>query len=119
MASLKNVEERIERFANAWRTLAPDKSFGGMTLAQFEAACAPSLAARARIDTLQAQLKEAASDRDNADDVTLERMQRVVNGVRADPGEGTESPLYKALGYTPPSERKTGLTRKSKAPARV
>jgi hypothetical protein len=113
----KEVEERIERFNNGWRTLAPDKSFGGMTLAQFEAACAPSLAARARVDGLQVQLREAMSQRDEADDNTVAKMQLVAAGVIADPTEGDDSPLYKALGYTPRSERKTGLTRKRKEPA--
>ena len=39
MPSPKEIEEKYERMINAWRTLAPDKSFGGMTLAQFETAC--------------------------------------------------------------------------------
>lgn len=117
MAAPKEIEEKIERFLNAWRTLAPEKSFGGMTLAQFEAAVAPSLAARARIDGLQAQIKEAISARDDADDNSDEKMQLVVYGVLADPTEGDDSPLYKALGFTPKSEYKTGLTRKRKEPA--
>ncbi len=117
MAAPKEIEERIERFLNAWRTLAPNKSFGGMTFAQFEAAVAPSLAARARIDGLEAQIKEAISDRDAADGNTTTKMQLVVYGVLADPEEGNDSPLYKALGYTPKSEIKSGLTRKPKEPA--
>lgn len=117
MAHPKNIEERLERMTNAWRTLAPEKSFGGMTLAQFEAACAPSKATRAALDELQDRLKGALAERDAADDNTAARMQLVVNGVRADPTEGEDSPLYGAFGYTRKSEQKTGLTRKRKEPA--
>lgn len=119
MAGPKDIEERIERFLTSWRTLAPEKSFGGMTLAQFEAACGPSLASRARIDELQAKLREAISDRDAADDATAVKMQLVVNGILADPEEGDDSAIYKALGYTPRSERKTGLTRKRREPSQT
>jgi len=41
-------------------------------------------------------------------------MQRLVNGVRADPDFGPDSALYEALGYTRESERKSGLTRNRK-----
>ncbi|MCA1593575.1 MAG: hypothetical protein LC754_13180 [Acidobacteria bacterium] len=42
MPSPKDNEQRMERMINAWRTLAPDKTFGGMTLAQFEASAKPA-----------------------------------------------------------------------------
>ncbi len=48
MPSPKDNEEKMERMTNAWRSLAPDKSFGGMTRAQFEAAAAPSHTRHAR-----------------------------------------------------------------------
>ncbi len=110
----KDTEERLERMINAWRTLAPDKSFGGMTLAQFEAATAPSKQARARIEELEDMLRGAIADRGTADDNTNVLIKRVVNGVRADPTEGEDSPLYGAFGYTRESEQKTGLTRKKR-----
>lgn len=118
MANTKDIEERLERFVNAWRTLTPDKSFGGMTLAQFEAACAPSNTTRAQINELQDRLAQAMANRDAADEVTAGKLQLVVNGVLADPTEGPDSALYAALGYTRKSERKTGLTRKRKEPAK-
>ncbi|HJQ32647.1 MAG TPA: hypothetical protein VJ866_10725 [Pyrinomonadaceae bacterium] len=110
--SPKTIEEKIERMLNAWGTLAPQKSFGGMTLAQFEAAVAPSLEARRRIEQLDDQRVQAVSAREDADEISNARVQLVVNGVRADPTEGPDSALYKAFGYTPDSERKSGLHRK-------
>ena len=118
--SPKNTAERIERMVNAWRTLAPEKTFGGMTLAQFEAATAPSRDTRARIEDLNDQLTKEIADRDAADDVSAAKAQQVVAGVLADPTEGPDSPLYEAFGYTRKSERKSGLTRKGnkQAPAK-
>ena len=108
----KNNEQKMEKMLNAWQTLAPDKSFGGMTFAQFQSAAAPAQAARARIDDLEDQLKQALTDRDNADEAFLAKAQLVINGVLADPTEGADSALYEAMGYTRKSERKSGLTRK-------
>jgi hypothetical protein len=115
-ASPKVVEEKIQRMINAWETLAPDKSFGGMTLAQFRAAAQPALDARQRIDDLEDQRTQAQADRDRADEDFLAKAQLVVAGVLADPTEGSNSALYDAMGYTRKSERKSGLTRKRNTP---
>jgi hypothetical protein len=109
--SAKSIEETIDRMTNAFRTLAPDKIFGGMSLAQFEAALAPARDARQRIEDLDNQRTQAVADRQAADEVAHVRMQQLVNGVRADPDFGPDSALYEALGYTRDSERKSGLTR--------
>jgi hypothetical protein len=110
----KDTEEKMERMLNAWRTLAPDKSFGGMTLAQFESTAAgPARAARQHIDDLNDQLTQSLAEREQADDVFSTKAQLVTSGVLADPTEGPDSALYAAFGYTRKSERKSGLTRRS------
>ena len=109
--SPKGMEEKIDRMLNAWRTLAPDKSFGGMTLTQFEALAAPSLDTRRRIDDLDHQRTQAVAERDRADEAFNTRAQLVVAGVLADPTEGPDSVLYEAFGYTRKSDRKSGLHR--------
>lgn len=114
--SAKSTEEKMDRMLNGWRTLAPDKTFGGMTLAQFEAALASSESARQRIKDLDDQRTQAATDRDASDETSAARMQQVVNGVLADPDFGPDSALYEALGCTRQSERKSGLTRTRKQP---
>ncbi|HEX8491655.1 MAG TPA: hypothetical protein VF658_02330 [Pyrinomonadaceae bacterium] len=110
----KYVEEKIARMISGWETLAPEKSFGGLTLTQFRAAAQPSLDARERIDNLENQSRQALSDREDADEAFLEKAELVVNGVRADPTEGPDSALYEAFGYTPKRDRKSGLSRKPK-----
>jgi hypothetical protein len=112
----KSTEEKIERMLRAWETLAPDKTFGGMTLAQFRAIAKPSLDARERIDNLENQRTEAISNREDADEIFEEKSQLVINGVLADPTEGPDSALYEAFGYTPKRARKSGLTRGGNKP---
>jgi len=83
-----------------------------MTLDQFKTAVQPSLDARELIKDLENQLAHAINQRDAADAVSLEKMQGVVAGVKADPTEGPNSSLLEAFGYTRKSERKSGLSRK-------
>ncbi len=99
---------------NGWETLAPDKTFAGMTLQQFKTAAQPAQAARQRLEELDDQQKQAIAQRDAADDALQSKMQQVIAGVLADPTEGPDSALYESMGYTRKSERKTGLTRKRK-----
>jgi len=112
MPTPRDNQLKIDRMLNAWETLAPGKTFGGMTLAQFQAVAQPGQAARQRIEDLEDQLKQAITDREQADNAFLAKAQLVVNGVLADPTEGPDSALYEAMGYTRKSERRSGLTRK-------
>jgi hypothetical protein len=109
--SPKNTEEKIDKMLNSWRTLAPEKSFGGMTLTQFEAVAAPSLEARRRLADLENQRNQAVAERERADEAFHAKAQLVVAGVQADPTEGPDSALYAGFGYTRKSEYKSGLHR--------
>jgi hypothetical protein len=108
----KSNAEKLQRVTDAWERLAPTKSFGGMTLAQFKTATEPSRTTRHEIEETEAHLKSLQADREHADDASLAKVQLVVNGVLADPTEGADSALYEAFGYTRSSERQSGLTRK-------
>lgn len=110
--SPKNVEEKMMQVLNAWKTLAPAKSYGGMTVAQFEAQIKKSLAPRARLDQIEDEKREQIALRENEDEISMSKIQLVVNGVLADPDEGEDSALYEAMGYIRKSNRKSGLTRK-------
>lgn len=102
----------MNKMLNGWETLAPAKSFGGMTFAQFKASAQPSLDSRDHIDDLEAQMTQAITDREEADEAFLAKAQLVVAGVLADPTEGPDSALYESFGYTPKRDRKSGLTRR-------
>ena len=115
--SPKDHEQRMERMLNAWQTIAPDKTFGAMTLAQFEAFVVRARAARQRIEDLEDQQTEAHTEREEADDAFNAKARLVVSGVLADPEFGPDSALYEAFGYTRESVRKSGLTRGRKLTA--
>ena len=111
--SPKDNQSKIEKVRNAWKTLAPDKSFGGMTYPQFETATAPSFTTRQQLEENDDQRTQILAARGDADEVSLDKLSLVVNGVRADPNFGDDSALIEAMGYTRTSERKSGLTRKA------
>lgn len=115
----KKIEEKIEATVRAWEELASSKKFGAMSLAEFKDAVAPSINARTLIDQLQNQLAQAINQRDDADEVSLAKIQLAVNGVLADPTEGPNSSVYEAMGYTRKSERKSGLTRNKPTPPKT
>jgi hypothetical protein len=115
--SPKDMELKMQRMLNAWETLVPDKSFAGMTLAQFKAAAQPAQAARQRLEELDDQRTQVIAQREAADEALQAKMLQVIAGVLADPTEGSDSALYEAMGYTRKSERKSGLTRKRKTPS--
>jgi hypothetical protein len=109
----KNIVSRIQSFRAAWRDMAPDATFAGMTLAQFEDAASPPLTLRGEIVALERQWEGKKAERLIADASANELLDLVVNSVRGTPGFGQDCALYRALGYVRKSERKSGLTRKS------
>lgn len=82
-----------------------------MDLAAFQSLIHPCLEARDQVTSLESQLQAAKSRRDQADEVSLNTIQMVVNAVKADLDEGEDSDLYEAMGYVRKSERKSGLRR--------
>ena len=119
MPSPREALEKLNRITMAWETLAPDASFGGMTLQDYRDAIAPSFEARDRIARLEAELIAAKNARDDGDRMALAQAQLVVNGVIGDPERGPDSDLYEAMGYVRRSERRTGLTRRTSEPTQA
>ena len=109
--SPKVNEERLRRVLNAWKTLAADKAFGGMTVEQFEAVIAPSFATRQQLDELDNQRTHLINTRGDADELSLAKAAAAIAGMNADPGFGPNSSLIEACGYVRQSERKSGLHR--------
>ena len=115
MAGPKEVEERLRKAISSWETMAPTKSFGGLTLDQFKTQTAPSFTVRDTIANLDAQMTQALNERATVDETSLGLLQRVIAGILADPTEGPDSSLIEGVGRTRQSERKSGLTRKRKS----
>lgn len=99
-------------FRTAWKELAPEKSFAGMTLAEFETATTLPLAIRDQIVALEKQMVGRKTDRMTADTAANVLLDLVVNSVRGTPQYGPDSSLYRAMGYVRKSERRSGLTRR-------
>lgn len=110
--SPRDNEEKLRRILNAWETIAEDKTFGGMTVTQFETAISPSFTTRQTLEDLDDQRTDLLTRRANADTTSLAKAAQVVAGVQADPAYGPDSSLIEAMGYVRKSERKSGLTRK-------
>ena len=108
-----NTTERIAIFRAAWNDLASTESFAGMTLAEFEARVAPVQANADRIQSLAGQMAAAQTERRQVDQDAREVLELVINAVRGNPNHGPDSQFYRALGYVPKSERRSGLSRGS------
>jgi hypothetical protein len=105
------VKAKLDEAVGSWRTLRPNKSFGGMTVSQFTTAIQPSYAAREQLLILDKQRQAAADQRDAADAKSIELLQLVINSIKGDPAEGEDGELYEAMGYVRKSERQSGLHR--------
>jgi hypothetical protein len=108
----RNVTDRIELYRAAWRELAPETSFAGMTLEQFEGAVSTVSTLQSEITVIGTQLDAKKAEKSIAERATNELLELVVNSVRGTPGFGADCALYRAFGYVRKSERKSGLTRK-------
>lgn len=108
----KENEVKYNRFLNALTTLAPDKTFGGVNVADFTTQIGKSMAPRRKLVEIDDEKKQQEVIRNTEDAITSKMCEMIKNGVVADPEFGDDSALYEALGFIRRSERKSGLTRK-------
>jgi hypothetical protein len=106
--------EKLERVLGAWKTLKPEKTYSGISLADFEAYVAACQVARQAVQAAENRLRDALTERDAKDFQALAKVQAIKIGVLADPTDGVNSSIYEAMGYIRQEDRKTGLTRKKK-----
>jgi len=108
-----NAPVRTQRIADAWKTIAPEATFAGMTREQFETRVKPALDVREQLASLDSQRIAKVEQRDDADRAALEVTQMVINAIKGDPNYGPDHPLLQSMGYVRKSARWSGLTRKS------
>lgn len=116
MSRPTTILAKLQQVLNAWSTLAPNKKFGGMTIEEFRAVVTGAIDDRADVEAAEAQLTGSLGKRDTNDEARLAKLELIINGVRADPTEGPDSPMLTEMGYIRKSDRKSGLTRKKKTP---
>lgn len=110
--STKQVLLRRDRFLAAWREHAPDATFAKMSLDQFEAETVTPDTIGSEMEAARIKLSGLKLNRDQAVRDVIDKTMDVAAAVRGDLDYGTDCALYRALGYVPKSERKSGLTRK-------
>ena len=116
-ASGMPVMDRFDKIVSAWTEFAENASFAGMTLEGFKQAAAGSVLVRSSIESARTNYKGGIALRKAADAVTLDLINRVVGSVKGEAGFGNDCPLYRALGYTPASERRSAKRASAPAPA--
>jgi hypothetical protein len=104
---------RLITVTQAWQRLRANRSYAGMTLAEFKRGVQPSHDWRVEIAALQKQLREAIECRELADRDSLRLLRRVAAGVLSDPDEGPDSELYGAMGYVRESTRRARRSRRA------
>lgn len=104
---------KAEDIRLAWKEQAPDAVFAGKPLAELEAALTELQESNEDLK-IKAQARSAAVKTRDEKLAALAAMLRViVRGVQGHPEYGEDSPLYRAMGFVPFSERSSGLTRRS------
>jgi hypothetical protein len=98
-----------------WKEQAPAALFAGKTLAELETAIAAVDGANEDLKIKEQARSAAVKMRDEKVKSLAELLRTVVRGVQGHPDHGEDSPLYRAMGFVPFSERRSGLTRRSTA----
>ncbi len=115
----RTVYEKATLITSAWRARCPDKTFFRMSLEEFTVIVRPSGAARERIASLKAQLREAIQQCEDADRTARRAILRVVNAVKGDPDEGEDGELLSAMGYMKHTVRSVELAKARRRSARA
>lgn len=96
-----------------WEEQAPDAVFAGKSLAEFGAALEAFNQCSEDLSKLTKARSAALKMRDDKLAALNVLLKVVVRGVQGHADFGEDSPLYRAMGFVPLSERGSGLTRKA------
>ena len=98
-----------------WKEQAPDAVFAGKPLAELETTLAAVQQANEDLKIRDQARSAAVKTRDEKLKSLAVMLRVIVKGVQAHPDHGEDSPLYRAMGFVPFSERNSGLTRRKTA----
>jgi hypothetical protein len=100
------ITRKRAQFLSSWAEYAQNKSFAGMTLAEFEVKSKEPLEVRKDLGDARTKVSGLILKRDKADDSLNEDLILIAHAIRADKDFGEDCPLYRSLGFVPKSERK-------------
>lgn len=101
--------EQINTLVQVWTALNPTKSYSALSLRELRAGFQPCLDARARVSAAQAELAAAINERDTADESAVKLYKRALSSVKADPHEGEDGPMFKAITSGTRKSRRSGV----------
>jgi hypothetical protein len=110
-----NIVKRGERFLSVWKHQAPEhERFAGIDYQELEAEVNAAKEARERVLAVESWLRGLRLERDQADRKLAKKLIRVAAGVMAEPEYGEDCGVYRAMGFVPFSENRSGRPRKKK-----
>lgn len=110
--SIKTIERKVEQAEGAWAHTCPEQTFNDQTLEQHRGGLKRYYDAKANFAAVGIAWDNARQERNMAYLEALELTAKLVNSVKGHPKFGENSALYNAMGYTPKSDRSSGLTRR-------
>jgi hypothetical protein len=106
---------KAEDIRLVWKEQAPEAVFAGKPLVDLETALAAVQQANEDLKIRDQSRSAAVKTRDEKLNALTTLLRAVVRGVQGHPDHGEDSPLYRAMGFVPFSERSSGLTRRNMA----
>jgi hypothetical protein len=111
-----HILERGEKFLRVWKHQAPrQEHFAGIDYQELQSEVEAVKEVRERLRAAELLLRALRQERNQADQKLAKKLIRLANGVRAEPGYGDDCGLYRALGFVPFSEIRSGRPRKKAA----
>lgn len=111
-----HIVERGEHFLLCWKEQVPEGTrFAGIDRKDLKYEVEAAKEARERVRSVEIWLRSLRFERDQADRKLAKKLMKVAAGVRADPEHGEDCAFYRALGFVPLSENRSGRPRKKKA----
>ncbi|MEX1116548.1 MAG: hypothetical protein WEB53_14975 [Akkermansiaceae bacterium] len=108
---------KAEDICLVWKEQAPEAEFAGITLAELESSLTELQQSNEDLKIRDQARSAAVKTRDDKLATLATLLRTVVRGVQGHPEYGEDSPLYRAMGFVPFSERSSGLSRRSKTGA--
>lgn len=114
MKKLRNhhILARAHDFLATWKQLAPDAMFGQTAVDELERKVGNAEQIRQEILSAEVRLSRLRLERDQTERALADELIRLANGVRGNPDFGPDSSFYRALGFVPKSENRSGRPRK-------
>ena len=106
---------KAEDISLVWKEQAPEAVFAGKPLVDLETSLAELQQSNVDLKIRDQARSAAVKTRDDKLKSLAALLRNVVKGVQGHPEHGEDSSLYRAMGFVPFSERRSGLTRRTKA----